>query len=49
VAGNPKMPLPMMEFTASAAKLQRPIARTKPVFDVVIENPFVSYPRAHLN
>jgi len=26
--GSPKTPLPMMEFTISAARLQRPIART---------------------
>ena len=32
--GNPKMPLPMMELTTSAARLQRPIARTRPVCSV---------------
>jgi len=29
VEGSPKMPLPITEFTASAARLQRPIARTR--------------------
>src|SRR5579862_7844579 len=28
--GRPKMPLPIMELTISAARLQRPILRTKP-------------------
>src|SRR5579864_3381358 len=28
--GRPKMPLPIMELTMSAARLQRPILRTKP-------------------
>jgi hypothetical protein len=32
-AGNPKTPLPMMQFTVSAAMLQRPMARTRPCFD----------------
>lgn len=30
VEGNPKIPLPITEFTASAARLQRPSARTRP-------------------
>jgi len=34
-AGRPKMPLPMMQFTVSAAMLQRPMARTKPSLEVV--------------
>ena len=33
--GRPKTPLPMMQFTVSAARLQRPIARTKPSLEVV--------------
>src|ERR1035438_8597478 len=45
VAGRPKMPLPIIEFTASAARLQRPMARTKlagpePVCFDVIANRF---------
>ena len=28
--GNPNIPLPMMELTTSAARLQRPMARTRP-------------------
>jgi hypothetical protein len=28
--GRPKTPLPMMQFTVSAARLQRPMARTRP-------------------
>ena len=28
VEGSPKTPLPMMEFTTSATRLQRPMART---------------------
>jgi hypothetical protein len=43
VAGNPKMPLPIIEFTASAARLHRPMARTKPVCGDVIAKPFVSH------
>src|ERR1700731_970533 len=30
VEGSPKTPLPMMEFTTSATRLQRPITRTSP-------------------
>src|ERR1700722_9452889 len=30
VEGSPKTPLPMMEFTTSANRLQRPITRTSP-------------------
>jgi hypothetical protein len=33
--GNPKTPLPMMQFTTNAAILQRPIARTNPSLDVL--------------
>src|SRR5580698_7402988 len=29
VEGSPKTPLPMMEFTTSATRLQRPMARTR--------------------
>jgi hypothetical protein len=29
------MPLPMMQFTVSAAMLQRPMARTRPSLEVV--------------
>src|ERR1039458_4948350 len=29
VEGNPKTPLPMMEFTTSATRLQRPMARMR--------------------
>ena len=36
VPGSPKTPLPITEFTVSATKLQRPIARTKPVLEVAI-------------
>src|SRR5262249_15514408 len=32
--GKPKTPLPMMQFTVSAARLQRPIARTSPSLEV---------------
>ena len=32
--GKPKTPLPMMQFTVSAAKLQRPMARTRPSLGV---------------
>src|ERR1700721_2705562 len=35
VAGNPKIPLPIIEFRARAARLQRPMARTKLVVPVV--------------
>src|SRR5258706_12039425 len=51
VAGNPKMPLPIIEFTASAARLQRPMARTRPVCGDVIAKPFVSHaaPSLELN
>ena len=38
MAGNPKIPLPITEFTASAARLQRPMARTRPVCGDVIAN-----------
>jgi len=32
--GNPNTPLPMTQFTMSAAMLQRPMARTKPSAEV---------------
>jgi len=32
--GNPKTPLPIMQLTMSAARLQRPMARTRPSDDV---------------
>jgi hypothetical protein len=32
--GKPKTPLPMMQFTVSAARLQRPMARTRPSLEV---------------
>src|SRR5215468_6101375 len=32
--GRPKTPLPMMQFTVRAARLQRPIARTSPSLEV---------------
>jgi hypothetical protein len=40
MAGSPKIPLPIIEFTASAARLQRPIARTTPVCEDVIASQF---------
>jgi hypothetical protein len=33
VDGNPKTPLPIMEFTTSAVRLQRPMARTSSWLD----------------
>jgi hypothetical protein len=49
VAGNPKIPLPIIEFTMSAARLHRPMARTKlvclgPLCVEDIAKPFVSQP-----
>ena len=53
VAGNPKIPLPIIEFTTSAVRLQRPIARTnpvciRPVCPNIIAKPFVSHLHAAL-
>src|SRR5437660_7595044 len=33
--GKPKTPLPMMQLTMSAARLQRPMARTNPSLDML--------------